>query len=99
MLVVGFDGSSASRRALAYALGMARREETDMVILEVRPIIVFGSPFGGMSGKLTCVADSESGSLSTQTVSALDDLLAERWRHEICEGWNVAATSCVRMQL
>lgn len=37
MLAVGFDGSPASKNALAYATGLARREHADLLVIFVQP--------------------------------------------------------------
>jgi nucleotide-binding universal stress UspA family protein len=38
-IVVGYDGSAASRHALAYAAGMARRMAQPLVLVHVRPTL------------------------------------------------------------
>ena len=50
LLVLGYDGSAASSNALAYAVGMARRESSHVVIVEVSAVISYGTPIFGASG-------------------------------------------------
>ena len=47
-IVVGFDGSPASRNALAYATGMARRLAEPLLIVHVAPPGIFCEPLTGM---------------------------------------------------
>jgi nucleotide-binding universal stress UspA family protein len=46
-VVVGYDGSESSRRALAYGAGMARRLDRPLLIVHVCPAGVYCEPLTG----------------------------------------------------
>jgi nucleotide-binding universal stress UspA family protein len=52
-VVIGYDGSSSSRNALAYAAGLARRLGQPLLIVYVIPFGVYCEP---MSGQVICAA-------------------------------------------
>jgi nucleotide-binding universal stress UspA family protein len=83
ILVVGFDGSSASRHALAYAAGMARREMSDLVVVEVNPS---GSEGSSMTGGALRPRQAEAGSVTTEVAYELEELLPGRWWVELSQG-------------
>lgn len=58
VLVVGFDGSGPSRDALAYAAGLARREQAHLLITFVQPFTEM-LPFPGACAPVPDEADDE----------------------------------------
>ncbi len=79
-LVVGVDDSDTSAHALAYALGMARRERSDLVVVTVLPVVSVGAGMAGAVGVPT--APGEKSLLPDNFVRGLDELLHGRWRHD-----------------
>jgi nucleotide-binding universal stress UspA family protein len=80
VVVVGYDGSPASRNALAYAIGMVRRDKGEVAIVEVYP------PLLGTYGMMPTVRASKTGCLTPEVIASLDELLPGCWRIEVCEG-------------
>ena len=86
LLLVGYDGSSGSGNALAYATGVARREKCELAIAEVKP--------PGHHELLTISSkpahrprvDFDSGSVTTEVACDLKKWLPGRWWLETCEG-------------
>jgi nucleotide-binding universal stress UspA family protein len=89
VVVVGLDGSNTSRDALAYAIGMARRERSELVIVSVSPPVsaaAAAAAAGGSSLPPDRHADRRTEMVPASTVEALDDLLPGRWRIVVREG-------------
>ena len=83
LVVVGYDGSSASENAVAYAAGMARRGRSDLVVVEVNANR--GRASRGMDFALlrnSFCAENRS----TGVVRDLEVLLPGRWWIEHCQG-------------
>lgn len=79
-VVVGWDGSVASMRALAFATGMARRAAGLLLAVEVRPSVP-ASDWYAVAG--TPVPETQGGGMATMTAEAtvaLDDHLPRGWR-------------------
>jgi len=91
LMVVGYDGSSASRNALAYAFGLARREGSEVVVAEVNPVYSHISPLGisaptpWSAGKKGACVPGDITPLGDIT-SALEEWLPGRWWVESCQG-------------
>ncbi|WIN00310.1 universal stress protein [Actinoplanes oblitus] len=66
VFVVGIDGSESSRRAAAYAVGLARRESARLIGIYVRPL-----PSGIVS-----LADA-SGAAASSVVASQDQVVTE----------------------
>lgn len=87
VLVVGLDGSDPSHDALAYAVGMARREGSSLVILRVGIPVSAAAAVAAAGGTVLPpggLVDDET--LSAETIRALDELLPGRWRLLECTG-------------
>lgn len=86
LLVVGYNGSTASCDALAYAIGMARREKSDVAIVEVHAL-TSGSPVY-LNVTDVFVRQDRSGTtvLTTELAQDLETLLPGRWWVEVCTG-------------
>lgn len=69
-VVIGYDGSSSSRNALAYAAGMARRLARPLLIVYVLPFGVYCEP---MSGQVICAA-RERGELESWLLAEFDQV-------------------------
>lgn len=82
VIVVGYDGSSPSRNALAYAVGLAQRQGSELVIVEVNPVSAYGPPILGGSGVVPEVEASLTGSVDAGTVAWLRSCLGHRWHVE-----------------
>ncbi|MCL2396368.1 MAG: universal stress protein [Acidimicrobiaceae bacterium] len=87
VLVVGLDGTDPSRDALAYAVGMARREGSSLVIVRVGVPVSAAAAVAAASGTVLppggLMADE---ALTPENISALDELLPGRWRLVECTG-------------
>ncbi|AEV84683.1 hypothetical protein ACWT_3660 [Actinoplanes sp. SE50] len=66
VIMVGIDGSESSRRAAAYAVGLARREGARLVGVYVRP----------PAGAMVSMADS-SGTVAATMVASQDAVVSE----------------------
>ena len=86
LLVVGYDGSTSSRKALAYAAGMARRERSELVVVEVNPSGPDGTSAVDPSAGSRAGRASRAGSLTTEVAFELEELLPGRWWVELCQG-------------
>jgi nucleotide-binding universal stress UspA family protein len=86
VLVVGFDQSSASQNALAYAIGIAGRDCCDVVVVQVNPTAVYGSTMDGGLVALPGVLTSVSGRLDAEVVARLEEVVPGRWRLEVRHG-------------
>jgi nucleotide-binding universal stress UspA family protein len=87
LLLVGVDGTPTSVNALAWASGMARREGSELVVVEVRSIISTAAAAAGAAGVvLEPGQPAPSAVLTERAVAALDELLAGRWRVEVRTG-------------
>jgi nucleotide-binding universal stress UspA family protein len=83
LVVVGYDGSSASRNALAYAAGMARRGKSDLVVVEVNADWTRGS----LGVKFGLPGNSSSARTGSADFACdLEGLLPGRWWVEHCHG-------------
>ena len=69
-VVVGYDGSAASRNALAYAAGMARRLARPLLVVYVVPFGVYCEP---MTGQVICALRDRS-ELDKWLLSELDEV-------------------------
>jgi nucleotide-binding universal stress UspA family protein len=69
-VVIGYDGSSSSRNALAYAAGMARRLARPLLIVYVLPFGVYCEP---MTGQVIC-ASRERGELESWLLAEFDQV-------------------------
>jgi nucleotide-binding universal stress UspA family protein len=87
VLVVGLDGSNTSRDALAYAVGMARREGSQLVIVQVGSPVSTAAAVAAVGGS-SVPPDLDHGieAVSTETLVALDELLPGQWRIVTREG-------------
>jgi nucleotide-binding universal stress UspA family protein len=78
LLVVGCDGSPASRNALAYAVGLSRRERAHLVVVVVR------EPKAVIAFAPWAVAAEHWAPSVVDLVAEVERLLAERGvRHEV----------------
>lgn len=87
VLVVGLDGTGPSRDALAYAVGMARREGSRLVIVRVGIPVTAAAAVAAAGGTVLPsggVVDDEA--LTPENARALDELLPGRWRVVECTG-------------
>ncbi|MDX3093373.1 universal stress protein [Streptomyces sp. ME01-24h] len=58
VIVAGLDGSEPSWRAVAYAAGLARRQNALLAIVYVQPVLAAGAAFGAPVGEATAqIAD------------------------------------------
>jgi nucleotide-binding universal stress UspA family protein len=87
VLVVGLDGSNTSHDALAYAVGMARREGSELVIVQVGSPVSTAAAVAAVGGA-GVPPDPDRGiePVALATHEALDELLPGRWRVVTCEG-------------
>ena len=69
-VVIGYDGSSSSRNALAYAAGLARRLAQPLLIVYVVPFGVYCEP---MTGQVIC-ATRERGELESWLMAEFDQV-------------------------
>ena len=86
LLVVGFDGSAGSHRALAYAAGMARREMSDLVVVEINRSDADGASGIGFSLSPGAMQARRTGTLAKDVAWQLDELLPGRWWAEVGQG-------------
>ncbi len=87
VLVVGLDGSNTSRDALAYAIGMARRESAELVIVQVGSPISTAAAVAAVGGSgLPPDPDHGIDPVPATTLEVLDEYLPGRWRIVTCEG-------------
>lgn len=87
VLVVGLDGSDPSHDALAYAVGMARREGSSLVIVRIGIPVSAAAAVAAAGGTVLPpggLVDDEA--LSSENIRALDELLPGRWRLLECTG-------------
>lgn len=87
VLVVGLDGSDPSRDALAYAVGMARREGSRLVIVRVGIPVTAAAAVAAAGGTVLPaggLVDEEA--LNAESIRGLDELLPGRWRVVECTG-------------
>lgn len=87
VLVVGLDGSGPSRDALAYAVGMARREGSSLVIVRVGIPVTAAAAVAAAGGTVLPpggLIDEEA--LTPENLRGLDELLPGRWRLVECTG-------------
>ncbi len=69
-VVIGYDGSSSSRNALAYAAGLARRLAQPLLIVYVVPLGIYCEP---MTGQVIC-ATRERGELESWLLAEFDQV-------------------------
>lgn len=69
-VVIGYDGSSSSRNALAYAAGLARRLAEPLLIVYVVPFGMYCEP---MTGQVIC-APRERGELESWLLAEFDQV-------------------------
>jgi nucleotide-binding universal stress UspA family protein len=69
-VVIGYDGSPSSRNALAYAVGLARRQAQPLLVVYVVPFGVYCEP---MTGQVICAA-RERGELATWLLAELEQV-------------------------
>jgi nucleotide-binding universal stress UspA family protein len=86
MVVVGYDGSPACRNALAYAVGMARRDKSQVVIVEVLSSILDHATYMGTAATSPAVQVSMTGSLTSEITAYLDESLPGSWRISVRQG-------------
>jgi nucleotide-binding universal stress UspA family protein len=81
VVVVGLDGSNTSRDALAYAVGMARREGSELIIVQVGSPVSAAAAVGAVGG-VGPPSDVDRGieAVATSMLEGLDELLPARWR-------------------
>src|ERR1700721_4052376 len=65
---------------------MARRQGGDVVIVEVRPIVTYGSPITGVSGILPFSNSGKTASLTPDVVASLQEWLPGRWHFQLRHG-------------
>ena len=81
ILLVAVDGSEASLHALAYAIGMTRRECSELVIVQVVPTMNVTQAMATSAGVVVPrQAIAETFTLPENITSALDEFLPQRWR-------------------
>ncbi|MFF7208902.1 universal stress protein [Streptomyces sp. NPDC008238] len=77
VIVAGLDGSESSWRAVAYAAGLARRQNALLAIVYVQPVLAAGAAFGAPVAEATAeIADQlkaeiEKAAARFQAVSSL----------------------------
>lgn len=87
VLVVGLDDSDTSRDALAYAVGMGRREGSEVVIVAVRAPLTPAAAAAAVGGAvLPEGGDPGPEPLDAAQISGLDELVPGRWRLEQRQG-------------
>jgi nucleotide-binding universal stress UspA family protein len=87
VLVVGLDDSGTSRDALAYAVGMGRREGSEVVIVAVSPPVTPAAAAAAVGGAvLPAGGDPGPEPLDAVLISSLDELVPGRWRLEQRQG-------------
>jgi hypothetical protein len=79
VLVVGVDGSTTARDALAYAVGMGRREGSELIIVQVGNPVSPAAAAAAFGGIPFPPADQPG------TVG-LDELIPGRWHWVTCDG-------------
>jgi nucleotide-binding universal stress UspA family protein len=87
VLVVGLDRSATSRDALAYGAGMARREGSKLVIVQVGAPMSTAAAVAAVGGSVLPPSDDHGiDALDRPTIDALDELLPGRWHLVLREG-------------
>jgi hypothetical protein len=87
VLVVGVDGSTTARDALAYAVGMGRREGSELIIVQVgNPVspAAAAAAFGGIP--FPPADEPGTVGLDPAVTAALDELIPGRWHWVTCDG-------------
>lgn len=97
IVAVGLDDSDTSEHALAYAIGMARRERSQLVVVTVLPVINVAAGMAGAAG--APAAPAEEPALAPNLLRALDELLDGRWSRSVRRGEAAAELSAAAEEL
>lgn len=85
VVVVGLDGSDSSWRALAYAVGLARRQQALLVVVHVLPVHVVA----GLAGLAWMISDSDQAAAATlrrrieQGLACMSEARSLRWEFAV----------------
>ncbi|MEW1612786.1 MULTISPECIES: universal stress protein [unclassified Streptomyces] len=82
VIVAGVDGSGSSMRAAACAAGLARRQNAELALVHVRPVIASGAAPGVPVGDATGEIAQEPADEIRETAERLNDTWNVRW--EFC---------------
>jgi nucleotide-binding universal stress UspA family protein len=86
VLVVGVDGTDTAARAAAYAVGLARRQNSRLVFIYVQPV---GGPFGVTAASAAIMAashDEMAGELSHRIRHFMNEFGKRDWEFRTVRG-------------
>jgi nucleotide-binding universal stress UspA family protein len=86
LLVVGVDESPTSRNALAYAVGMARRQQSNLVVVTVAAPVSLDVTTGMAAVAGVPLPSTSELTLPAEIVKFLDEMIPERWEHVVRVG-------------
>jgi nucleotide-binding universal stress UspA family protein len=79
-VIVGWDGSASSARALAFAAGLAQRSAERLLAVRVCPAVPSSDWYGVAAAALAGTERSNDTPLPDDAARVLDDRLPRRWR-------------------